>query len=219
MNLIAFKYGKTEINEKMAFEDGDKNIKLPISLLFFLIETENKKILVDVGCDTMPGFCLYEFENPISILEKYGIKKEEITDIVITHAHHDHFDCLGYYPDAKVYINENESLDVTNRFKNIKNLFAFKKDIEICDNVIAKHIGGHSKGSSVVLIKNNDKTFVLCGDECYTMENFSKGKPTGSSINLEKSTQFINEYRKDAYIPLLMHDPNLVKEIGFKKIF
>ena len=52
MRLVAFKYGTTEITERMAFQDGDENIKLPIALLFFLIEYKNRKILIDVGCDT-----------------------------------------------------------------------------------------------------------------------------------------------------------------------
>ena len=77
MRLIAFKYGATEITEQMAFQGGSENIKLPIALLFFLIEYENKKILIDVGCDTMPGFELIEFENPVKVLETYGVKRSE----------------------------------------------------------------------------------------------------------------------------------------------
>ena len=56
MKLVVFNYGSTEITGNMAFQSGDSNIKIPISLLFFLIEDGDKKILVDVGCDTMPGF-------------------------------------------------------------------------------------------------------------------------------------------------------------------
>ena len=44
MRLIAFKYGATEITERMAFQDGSEDVKLPVSLLFFLIEHKNKKI-------------------------------------------------------------------------------------------------------------------------------------------------------------------------------
>ena len=64
MRIIAFKYGTTEITERMAFVEGNENVKLPIALLFFLIEYNNKKILIDVGCNTMPGYELFEFEFP-----------------------------------------------------------------------------------------------------------------------------------------------------------
>ena len=56
MRMTAFRYGKTEITQRMAFQNGDGNVKIPIGLMFFLIEDDNRKILVDAGCDTMPGF-------------------------------------------------------------------------------------------------------------------------------------------------------------------
>ena len=108
MRLVAFKYGTTEITERMAFQDGDENIKLPIALLFFLIEYKNRKILIDVGCDTMPGFKLFEFELPVRVLERYGIKRTEITDVIITHSHHDHIDAVYNYPQANIHLQKNE---------------------------------------------------------------------------------------------------------------
>ena len=105
MRLIAFKYGTTEIAEKMAFQGGNENTKLPISLLFFLIEYKNRKILIDVGCDTMPGFELFEFKKPVEALESYGVNRVDITDVIITHAHLDHMDAIRYYPNAEVEID------------------------------------------------------------------------------------------------------------------
>ena len=78
MKLTVFCYGTTEIDEHMAFQNGDKQKKIPISLLFFLIQTDKKNILVDVGCDTMPGFPLYTFCSPVEVLEKTGISRDEI---------------------------------------------------------------------------------------------------------------------------------------------
>ena len=108
MRLTAFRYGTTEITERMAFQDGREDEKIPVSLMFFLIEEGKRKILVDVGCDTMPGFELFEFEKPVNVLEKCGVMSEEITDVVITHSHHDHIAALYNYPKAAVYINEKE---------------------------------------------------------------------------------------------------------------
>ena len=109
MRLIAFKYGATEITERMAFQDGSEDVKLPVSLLFFLIEHKNKKILVDAGCDTMPGFKLIEFEKPARVLESYGIKCTDITDVIITHSHHDHIDAVYNYRNANIYLQKEEA--------------------------------------------------------------------------------------------------------------
>ena len=68
MKLTAFQYGKTEISQRMAFQNGDMQTAIPISLIFFLLEQGERKMLIDVGCDTMPGFLLYEFEKPVNLL-------------------------------------------------------------------------------------------------------------------------------------------------------
>ena len=210
MKIIAFEYGKTEITERMAFQDGRADVKLPIALLFFMIEAEDKKILVDVGCDTMPGFVLYEHKSPPEVLKMYGVSPDEITDIIITHSHHDHIDAIRHYPDARVYIHESETSDMIKGF----NVSTFSDSLEIAEGVTAVYIGGHSEGSSIFMVGE----YVLCGDECYTMENLINNKPTGSSFCLEKSIAFVNEYRKSKYKPILFHDPELVGSIKYKII-
>lgn len=219
MKLTAFRYGTTEINEGMAFTGGDKNVKIPISLLFFLLEIDNRKILIDTGCDTMPGFPLFEFKKPIEVLEDYGIKAEDISDVLITHAHGDHIDCVRYYKAAEIYINENEETQAKRYVSDINKLHTFRESLILNDNVCFKYIGGHSPGSSIVLINTPDTVYVLCGDECYTKENLHYAKPTASSFNIEKSSEFVNEYRKEKYTPIIFHDEKLVEKIGGKVIF
>ena len=216
MKLTAFNYGKTEITEKMAFQNGSPDVGLPIALLFFLIETKDKKILVDVGCDTMPKFTLFEFQNPVDVLESSDINRSEITDILLTHTHHDHIDALRYYPQANVYLHSSEYEKALKYSSDSSKLHTFDDSFSITEDITIKHIGGHSRGSSIVLI--ND-TYVLCGDECYTWENLLQNKPTGSSFCIEKSIAFVEEYRKPCYKQILFHDPLLVEELGYKVIF
>ena len=219
MRLTVFKYGTTDITAKMAFVGGDEKVKLSISLLFFLIEHEDRKILIDVGCDNMPGFELHQFELPVNVLEQYKISRSEITDVILTHAHHDHIHAVYNYPEAVVYIHKDELANARKYLENSKKISVFDEDFEIIDNVCVKVIGGHSKGSSVVLVKSNEKEYVLCGDECYTKENFANKIPTGSSISPEKSRKFVEEYGKEKYIPIIFHDPDIVPEIGFKVLY
>ena len=96
LKIVALKFGKTEINEGMAFVGGSREKKLPISLLFFLIEQDGKKILVDTGCDTMPGFPLFEHTSPVNILREYGLTPNDITDVILTHSHGDHIGGNGF---------------------------------------------------------------------------------------------------------------------------
>lgn len=219
MKLTVFKYGSTHITERMAFQDGSENIKLPIGLLFFLIEQNDRKILIDVGCDTMPGFELTEFEKPVRVLEKCGINPKSITDIILTHTHHDHIDAARYYTQAAVYLHKSELEFSKPYLEGFKNIHPLDGDTLIFENVLFKHIGGHSPGSGIVLINALGKTYVLCGDECYTKANLLTKQPTGSSFCLEKSRFFVSEYSKEPYAPILFHDPDLLKDIGSKTLF
>ena len=215
MKLVAFNYGTTEITGNMAFQAGDESAKIPIALLFFLIEDGDRKILVDVGCDTMPGFELSSHKSPVLVLESYGISRDEITDVIITHSHHDHIDCVGYYPQAVIHLQEKEFEDGKIYLKNSSNVSLFSDNRKVTENVEIRRIGGHSQGSSIVLVGE----YVLCGDECYTRENLCENKPTGCSIDLEKSKAFVEEYGKDKYKTILFHDLEVLPDIGYKILY
>lgn len=218
MKLVAFQYGRSEINEAMVFENGDKNIKYPISLLFFLLKTDNKKILVDTGCDGMKAFPTFDLVSPVLLLEEYGVNRDDITDIILTHTHGDHIGGVKYYKNADIYVHNSEisAKPLTNKPNKI---IAFDDECKINDNITVKHIGGHCSGSSIVTINYNEEIYVLCGDECYSRDNLTKKIPTGSSINLKQSSFFVNEYSKDVYKTVLFHDLTVVGKTGFKEIF
>ena len=72
----------------------------------YLIQTEGRAILVDAGCETMPDFDMKNFIGPVKALSNMGIRPEEITDLILTHAHHDHIECTKYFTKAAVYIQK-----------------------------------------------------------------------------------------------------------------
>ena len=219
MKLTALKYSETEITERMAFPNGNPEKKLPIALLFFLVETAGRSILVDVGCDTMPGFPLYRFCPPVEVLECCGVPRGSITDVVLTHTHHDHIDALRYYPQAAIWLQQAELAAAQPYLPSSGRLHLFDAGAVICPNVEVRHIGGHSAGSSVLLLSVPQGEYVLCGDECYTRENLLKKIPTGSSLDPAKSTAFVETYSDARYRTVLFHDPDLVKEIGSRVLF
>lgn len=214
MKLTALQYGTTRITEKMAFPGGDPEKELPIALLFFLIETGSRRILVDTGCDTMPGFPLYSFEPPVETLARLGVVPEDITDVLLTHAHGDHAGCANHYPDACFWVQE-EALEAARKYlPEEAKLHLFQDHAEPAPGIRICHVGGHAKGSCIVLLGST----VLCGDECYTRENLTRGIPTGSSRDPEKSAAFIQKYRMPNYRTILFHDPNLVGHLGSKEL-
>ena len=206
IEIIPINYGKSVLPESWIFENGAENKFRPIVFRVYLIRAENSLILVDAGCETMPGFVMTDFIGPIKALENICVKADEITDLIITHAHHDHIECAKYFKNAALYIQKDEYEAGKGYLTEARDIRTFEEKIQICDGIKAVKIGGHSKGSSIVEITDSDKKYIIAGDECYMRECLTKQIPTGISCNPEKSRAFINKYGNGEYTVFLCHD-------------
>ena len=219
MKIIALKYGESVFEEMHIFKGGSPEVLLPISFVFYLIETGDKKILVDVGCDDGAGFEMSIFQKPVHILENYGLAATDITDVVITHAHHDHIAAIQPYCNATIHIQETEYQYGKDYIPATSNVHRFEDEFLLTSNIIIKKIGGHTDGSSIVLCHTKDRDYVLCGDECYIKACLDKQIPTGSSWHPDISENFVKKYSETNYVPLLFHDPGILKgKIGYEII-
>lgn len=206
IKIIPVVYGKSVLGEDQIFKGGDSKKVQPIDFKVFVLKTDKKTILVDGGCDTMPGFEMKDFIGPVAALEKIGIKPDDITDVIITHSHHDHIEGVSHFKDAAVYIQKDEFEDGKGYLLQNKNVITFDETFEVCKGVKIIKIGGHSKGSCIAEIKTDGKIYIICGDECYKRECITKGIPTGASYCPEKSLEFIKKYSLPKYNLLLCHD-------------
>ncbi|MBR3373408.1 MAG: MBL fold metallo-hydrolase, partial [Bacteroidaceae bacterium] len=92
----------------------DEQINYRSSLQNFLIDTGKEVILVDTGFKTGYAAPARKAGAPLCMGDKVadymdafaalGYKPEQVTKILITHKHNDHSDCIGQFPNAKVYI-------------------------------------------------------------------------------------------------------------------
>ena len=119
--------------ERKIFPD-EKN-RILMSLRVLLIETENRKILVDTGIGDYHNekfnqqFAIQGEKDPLAELlsKELKIKSEEITDVIITHLHFDHVGGLGgrdgktlVFPNARIHLHRDHyeySLQPTPRDK------------------------------------------------------------------------------------------------------
>ena len=206
IEIIPINYGKSVLPESMIFENGAENKFRPIVFKIYLIKTENRLILVDAGCETMPGFDMRDFIGPVKALKNIGILPEQITDLIITHAHHDHIECAKYFKNAALYIQKDEYEAGKGYLAENLNIRTFDEEMQICVGIKAVKIGGHSKGSSIVEITDSGKKHIIAGDECYMRDCLTKQIPTGMAYDREKSRAFIQKYGKGEYAVLLCHD-------------
>lgn len=206
MQIIPIEYGNSVLSEEMIFINGDKNIFREIVFKVFLIKIDEKFILVDAGCETMPGFAMKNFIGPIKALENMSISPTDITDVIITHSHHDHIECLKYFKNSVVHIEKDEYEYGKEYIPDGFKVNIFSNEFSVYKNIKIVKIGGHSKGSCIVEIKINNKTYVVSGDECYLRECLENKIPTGSSVNQTASKNFIEKYSDSKYTVLLCHD-------------
>ncbi len=211
-SVKALKYGESTLPESWVFPGGDVEKKLPISFTVYLIETENRRILIDAGCDTMPGFDMKHFVSPVEILKREGLSPLDITDVIATHAHHDHIEAVKHFNAATVHIQALEYESSQKKHRYIPDGFSvniFEDEFEL-GGVTVKRISGHSKGSCVVEFEHGGKNYVICGDECYSRRNLTEKIPTGSSVCPENSRAFVEKYGSEKYTVLLCHDPDIL---------
>ena len=204
--IIPINYGKSVLPENMIFQNGAEDKVRPIVFMVYLIKTENRLILADAGCETMPGFVMTDFIGPVKALNNIGILPEEITDLIITHAHHDHIECAKHFKNAVIYIQKDEYEAGKGYLSENLDIRTFDEEMLICDGIKSVKIGGHSKGSSIVEITDSDKKYIIAGDECYVRECLTKQIPTGVAYDLQKSLAFIQKYGRGEYTVLLCHD-------------
>lgn len=212
--IITLKYAESTIPESAVFQGGQREKRIPITFAVYLIVTGNKHILVDVGCDTMPGFDMVNYERPVDVLRRFGYEPEAITDVIITHAHHDHIAAVGYYKNALLHIQEDEYAEGQQMIPEDFRVKTFKDSLSVADAIVVKRIGGHTLGSCIVEFRYGGTCYVFSGDECYARECLTYKRPTGSSCNLKQSEYFVNEYSKDCYKVFLCHEQGV--ESGVK---
>ena len=206
MRIDAIKYGESVFGEHHIFMGGDPKVLLPISFTIYLIRSEGRTLLVDAGCDDGAGFVMSVFERPSVLLERLGVPPDDVTDVLLTHAHHDHVEAVHHYKNATVHLHREEYPTARRYIPNGTRISLFDREAQITSEVCFRWIGGHSRGSSIVLVGD----YVLCGDECYYERCLRENMLTGASCDRERSRRFLEEYRKPPYIPLLFHDPSIL---------
>ena len=206
IQIIPIEYGKSVLPENMIFLNRNSETLREITFKIYLIIMDNKYILVDAGCETMPGFEMRDFIGTVQALENMNLKPEKITDVIITHSHHDHIECVKYFENAVIHIQQDEYEGGKKYIPNGFKLNIFNDEFLIGENLKIIKIGGHTKGSCIVEIKDDNKKYIVAGDECYIRECLTQKIPTAASSDNKASIEFIEKYSSSEYIVLLCHD-------------
>ena len=183
------------------YQDGVMD--LPFS--FILAKQGKRNLLVDTGFmqdDKCSGFArkfgIPTWISPLRLLAEMDLKADDITDIVITHAHFDHMGSIAEFPNAHIYIQKSELLSwyemiaLPKRFGHLTAIIdpdnlrtALDASIQhrvtmvdgdkdnILPGIHARLGSGHTIGQQFVVVETSDGRRVLSGDCVYSRRQFT----------------------------------------------
>lgn len=218
----------------------DKNIKYRSGLTNYLIDTGNEVILVDTGLpygtpEETPdeNTIIYTGKDISSYMDAFkelGYNPEDVTKILLTHKHNDHSGELNSFPNAKIYVNE-EELDAE-ELKNINNIipvkftdgayYNFPESQKISDGIYYIKAKGHTKGNSIVIVENDGLFYMIHGDVTYTDEALYENKLSVVYDDLKSARETLNRVREfisnHPTVYLSTHTPLGYENLESKKI-
>ncbi|MBQ6503476.1 MAG: MBL fold metallo-hydrolase [Flexilinea sp.] len=201
MEIKAVKFRKDGFySQPFAFggEEGmdkfDLNIRYRGTLQNYLIDTGNEVILVDTGLpagtpeekpnETSLAFTGKDISSYMEAFAALGYKPEQVTKILLTHKHSDHSGELKSFPNAQIFVNEDElSAD---ELKEIPNLvpvkftdgayYNFPACQKIAEGITFIKAKGHTNGNSIVIVENDGLFYMIHGDITYVDEALYENK-------------------------------------------
>ena len=209
MKIHAIQYACSSLPESMILSGGNKDRQIPISFILYVVETEHRRILIDPGCDSLPGFEMHNLVSPPIALSDYGIAPREITDVIITHAHHDHIDGLRHFPHAQIYIQTDEYQKGKQYIPHAARVHTFDDRTLVANCVEMEKVGGHTAGSCIAKVDIGEAQYIFGGDACYLPICLAQRIPTGASHNPADSQAFIDRFSRPGYRVLLTHDTDI----------
>ena len=184
-----FVFGGEEGPEKF-----DPQIRYRGSLQNYLIDTGDEVILVDTGLpagtpEEVPDetSILYTGKDICSYMEAFaalGYRPEQVTKILLTHKHSDHSGELRSFPNAQIFVNEDELS--APELQGIPNLvpvkftdgayYNFSACQKIRDGITFIKAKGHTNGNSIVIVENDGLFYMIHGDITYVDEALYENK-------------------------------------------
>ncbi|MBR1841444.1 MAG: MBL fold metallo-hydrolase [Alphaproteobacteria bacterium] len=225
-------------------EDGadkfDASVKFRSGLQNYLIDTGDEVILVDTGLpagtpeespdENTPIYTGKDIKPYMEALADLGYKPEQVSKILITHKHSDHTGELKSFPNALIYVNEEEC--DADELKNLPNIvpvkftdgayYNFPESQKIADGVYYIKAKGHTKGNSIIIAENDGLFYMMHGDVTYTDEALYENKLSVVYEDLVAARETLNRVREFVQnhptVYMGTHTPLGYENLGEKRV-
>ena len=196
-----------------------KEQKIDTVFAVWLIRGGGRNILFDSGFHRQRWFkewTIKDYIRPDEAVRLAGVKPEDITDVVISHAHWDHMGGIDLFPKARVWIQKEEfryytgeawqpggdhggidpddaqqlvRLNTEGRLRWVDG-----DDVEILPGIRAYTGGRHTFASQYLRVAGNPP-FVLASDNVYLYRNLDEHKPSATFSEADYPANIKNQER------------------------
>lgn len=189
------------------YDDGPTD--LPFS--FILARRGDRNVLVDTGFmkdETGPNFSdkfgIPWWISPVRMLAELGLAPDDITDIIVSHAHFDHMGSIDQFPKARLYLQKQELLSwheamaLPPQYGFLTTIIdpddlraAFDASVEhrltlvdgdrddLLPGIHVRLGQGHTMGQQFVIVETSRGRIVLSGDCVYSSRQLTGHKHDG----------------------------------------
>jgi len=234
-SVFAIKYA--DRNERVRSDsfifDDNHDALHAMDYYMWLLQRGDRVILVDTGYDTKEAAARDRpiRLDPVAALAPFGLRPEDVTEIIVTHLHYDHAGGLHLFPNARLHMQAAEMAYATGPCmchdtlrmpftaahvcEAIKRLYSGKLifhdgEAEIADGLTVHCIGGHSRGLQCVRVRTQAGWMVLASDAAHFYENLYARKPFPIVVDLQDMLNGFDTLLRLASAPSLIvpgHDP------------
>ncbi|MEN8193991.1 MAG: MBL fold metallo-hydrolase [Bacteroidota bacterium] len=223
---------------------ADERNRIKLSTRHLLLVSDDKKIFIDTGSGKNwdeKFKRIYSVDNSIHNIfpgiEKYGVKREDITDVILTHLHFDHIGgavlfendkILPAFPNAKYHIQKKQfewGLNPSERDKAsyFKDRFVplaeegilnqVDGETNFDDNIELMVMEGHTFAQQIVKISDSSNTLLYCGDliplSSHINPPFIMGYDLQPLVTLEEKKKLLPKAVDEDWILFFEHDPDI----------
>ena len=196
-----------------------KGEKVEIAFVVWLVRGGGHTLLFDSGFHREKWtkyFPVTDFVRPDEAVGLAGVKPEEVTDIVISHAHWDHMGGIDLFPKATVWIQKEEFRYYTGEAwqpggkhggidpEDVGQLVRLNTegrlhlvdgdDVEILPGIRVYTGARHTFASQYLRVEGNPP-FVLASDNCYLYRNLQEHKASATFTVTDQPANIRNQAR------------------------
>jgi glyoxylase-like metal-dependent hydrolase (beta-lactamase superfamily II) len=231
--IRAIKVGECQVRDYITFQDSNSQQTSTFFLYVWVIKGGLRPIVVETGPkypeefskSTAPyipgGIQQSPEERTPAALKRHGIDPAQVSHVIVTHLHADHYDYFDAFPNARLVVNRREREENYSQVLGGKDRFApdvrkaiiarpgalqLVQEEEIAPGIQVFSLGCHTPGSQGVLVRTRLGPVVLTGDVVYKYSNLEQDRPIRSPDE-KGCREALAKIRALADIILPAHDP------------